>query len=198
MLPLPYSCLPSPLHRILPNLPLPISSSSQERIILVWKMNPTLLHLNLHLSLTPSLHRRRRRERTRSILKRKWRRGYRVWDRLMECIHFIRKMNVLCRCVVCTIWARVRPRRWSPSVLTLTPSTSWPNDFLLLANTQSFFNCTQASTHVLNYEFTSPSLHQSRGPRDAESFGLDTRGRLMFLPMDHFKGMVRRMGEVYA
>lgn len=52
----------------------------------------------------------------------------------------------------------------------------------------------QSSTHTLDYPFTSAPPE----PRDQESFGLDTRGRLMLVPFERFGEMVQNMGTVYV
>ncbi|KAL1741334.1 BCP1 family [Schizophyllum fasciatum] len=48
------------------------------------------------------------------------------------------------------------------------------------------------ATHVADYPFARAE------PRDRESFGLDTRGRLMLVPAERFVDMVRKMGETYC
>ncbi|KAL1716173.1 p21-C-terminal region-binding protein-domain-containing protein [Schizophyllum commune] len=50
----------------------------------------------------------------------------------------------------------------------------------------------EAATHTLDYPFSKEE------PRDKESFGLDTRGRLMLVPAERFVEMVRKMGETYC
>ncbi|KAJ7596518.1 p21-C-terminal region-binding protein-domain-containing protein [Mycena floridula] len=52
----------------------------------------------------------------------------------------------------------------------------------------------QHSSHALDYTFIAASPE----PRDQESFGLDTRGRMMLLPIEKFPDMVTKMGEVYG
>ncbi|KAK7468324.1 Mss4p nuclear export [Stygiomarasmius scandens] len=47
--------------------------------------------------------------------------------------------------------------------------------------------------HEINYPFSSQPE-----PREKDSFGLDTRGRLMLVSADKFEEMVGKMGEVYA
>ncbi|KIK65956.1 hypothetical protein GYMLUDRAFT_38423 [Collybiopsis luxurians FD-317 M1] len=52
----------------------------------------------------------------------------------------------------------------------------------------------QAASHTIDYAFTTAPSE----PRDSESFGLDTRGRLMLVPFEHFEGLVKGMNEAYA
>ncbi|KAJ4485309.1 p21-C-terminal region-binding protein-domain-containing protein [Lentinula aciculospora] len=51
-----------------------------------------------------------------------------------------------------------------------------------------------ASSHIIDYAFTAAPIE----PRDSESFGLDTRGRLMLVPFEHFENLVQTMSEAYA
>ncbi|KAF5311395.1 hypothetical protein D9758_018563 [Tetrapyrgos nigripes] len=52
----------------------------------------------------------------------------------------------------------------------------------------------EASAFTVDYPFdASPNE-----PRNKESFGLDTRGRMMLVPAEKFEGLVVKMGEVYA
>ncbi|KAK7030769.1 N-acetyltransferase domain-containing protein [Favolaschia claudopus] len=49
------------------------------------------------------------------------------------------------------------------------------------------------ATHAISYPFsTSPE------PREADSFGLDVRGRLMLVDASRWEGLVAKMGEVYV
>ncbi|KAF8060830.1 p21-C-terminal region-binding protein-domain-containing protein [Lyophyllum atratum] len=50
-----------------------------------------------------------------------------------------------------------------------------------------------ASVHSVDYQFTTAAE-----PRDKDSFGLDTRGRMMLVPADRFVELVAKMNEVYA
>ncbi|KAF9074037.1 p21-C-terminal region-binding protein-domain-containing protein [Rhodocollybia butyracea] len=52
----------------------------------------------------------------------------------------------------------------------------------------------RSATNTLDYPFTTAPTE----PRDSESFGLDTRGRLMLVPIEHFEGLVQNMSEVYT
>ncbi|KAL0945594.1 hypothetical protein HGRIS_014753 [Hohenbuehelia grisea] len=52
----------------------------------------------------------------------------------------------------------------------------------------------QHATHTLNYTFT----QSSATPRDAESFGLDTRGRAMLVPAERLPELVARMAETFT
>ncbi|KAJ8509551.1 hypothetical protein ONZ45_g8287 [Pleurotus djamor] len=51
----------------------------------------------------------------------------------------------------------------------------------------------QYATHTLNYGFN----RASQEPRNAESFGLDTRGRVMLVPAERLEELVKRMEETY-
>ena len=52
----------------------------------------------------------------------------------------------------------------------------------------------QCASHSLNYSFD----NAPREKRDAETFGIDNRGRIMLMPIEHFEELVRRMGETYV
>ncbi|KAF9007900.1 p21-C-terminal region-binding protein-domain-containing protein [Cyathus striatus] len=52
----------------------------------------------------------------------------------------------------------------------------------------------QATVHTLDYTFTTAAPE----PRDRESFGLDTRGRMMLVPAERFEELVQKMLEVYS
>ncbi|KAJ8088850.1 Mss4p nuclear export [Marasmius tenuissimus] len=50
------------------------------------------------------------------------------------------------------------------------------------------------SSHFVDYKFTTAPTE----PRDKESFGLDTRGRVMLVPSPRFEDLVNRISEAYA
>jgi len=50
------------------------------------------------------------------------------------------------------------------------------------------------SMHTLDYKFTRAPPE----PREKDSFGLDTRGRMMLLTADRFPELVARITEAYA
>jgi protein BCP1 len=52
----------------------------------------------------------------------------------------------------------------------------------------------QFAIHSVDYAFTTAPTE----PRDKDSFGLDTRGRMMLVPADRFPQLVNKMSEVYA
>ncbi|KAF5385564.1 hypothetical protein D9757_006790 [Collybiopsis confluens] len=49
----------------------------------------------------------------------------------------------------------------------------------------------QVSNHTIEYTFTSAPTE----PRDSESFGLDTRGRMMFMPFAQFESLLLAQGK---
>ncbi|ESK85514.1 hypothetical protein Moror_10076 [Moniliophthora roreri MCA 2997] len=52
----------------------------------------------------------------------------------------------------------------------------------------------KTSTHSIEYKFNSAPPE----PRDNESFGLDTRGRMMLVPISRFEDLVTQMSLAYA
>ncbi|KAG6854206.1 hypothetical protein C0991_009519 [Blastosporella zonata] len=50
-----------------------------------------------------------------------------------------------------------------------------------------------ASIHSVDYHFTTAAE-----PREKDSFGLDTRGRIMLIPAERFPELIAKMSEVYA
>ncbi|RDB24579.1 Protein bcp1 [Hypsizygus marmoreus] len=50
-----------------------------------------------------------------------------------------------------------------------------------------------ASLHSIDYTFSAPAE-----PREKDSFGLDTRGRIMLVPAEQFPELVAKMNEAYA
>ncbi|KAG6856604.1 hypothetical protein H0H87_002696 [Tephrocybe sp. NHM501043] len=51
----------------------------------------------------------------------------------------------------------------------------------------------QVSIHSVDYHFTTAAE-----PREKDSFGLDTRGRIMLVPAERFPELIAKMSEVYA
>ncbi|KAK7019726.1 Mss4p nuclear export [Paramarasmius palmivorus] len=51
-----------------------------------------------------------------------------------------------------------------------------------------------SSSHSVEYKFNNAPPE----PRDNESFGLDTRGRLMLVPISRFEGLVAQISQAYA
>ncbi|KAG6828857.1 hypothetical protein H0H92_006564 [Tricholoma furcatifolium] len=51
----------------------------------------------------------------------------------------------------------------------------------------------EASAHSLDYRFTTADE-----PREKDSFGLDTRGRIMLVPAEKFPELIVKMSEMYA
>ncbi|KAF7437483.1 Mss4p nuclear export [Pleurotus ostreatus] len=52
----------------------------------------------------------------------------------------------------------------------------------------------QCASHTLNYSFD----NAPREKRDAETFGIDNRGRVMLVPVERFEELIRRMGDTYV
>ncbi|KAJ3828943.1 p21-C-terminal region-binding protein-domain-containing protein [Lentinula raphanica] len=73
------------------------------------------------------------------------------------------------------------------------PTTSRPADGVYSFHPEDEF-IMKSSAHAIDYAFTAAPTE----PRDSESFGLDTRGRLMLVPSDRFENLVQTMSEAYA
>ncbi|KAJ3785414.1 p21-C-terminal region-binding protein-domain-containing protein [Lentinula aff. detonsa] len=70
------------------------------------------------------------------------------------------------------------------------PTMSRPMDGVYSFHPEDEF-IMQASSHAIDYAFTAAPVE----PRDSESFGLDTRGRLMLVPFENFEKLVQTMSE---
>ncbi|TFK67662.1 hypothetical protein BDN72DRAFT_770445, partial [Pluteus cervinus] len=72
------------------------------------------------------------------------------------------------------------------------PAGSRPADGLYLFHPED--DCIkQFATHTVNYAYTKgPST-----PRDSESFGLDTRGRMTLVPRENLDALISKMEETY-
>ncbi|KAJ3926144.1 MAG: p21-C-terminal region-binding protein-domain-containing protein [Lentinula lateritia] len=77
--------------------------------------------------------------------------------------------------------------------VTTAPTMSRPVDGVYSFHPEDEF-IKQASSHAIDYAFTAAPAE----PRDSESFGLDTRGRLMLLPFVKLDTLVQTMSEAYA
>ncbi|KAF8910830.1 p21-C-terminal region-binding protein-domain-containing protein [Mucidula mucida] len=72
------------------------------------------------------------------------------------------------------------------------PSMSRPSDGIYSFHPEDDL-IKQASLHFADYTFSAPAE-----PRNEESFGLDTRGRLMLVPSENYVPLVERMLETFA
>lgn len=78
-----------------------------------------------------------------------------------------------------------------------TPKMNASNRCAILLNQSAFrtlHGCFfQFAIHTADYAFTTATE-----PREKDSFGLDTRGRMMLVPADRFPQLVDKISEVYA